>query len=92
MPNGKIDIDEYLQHKASQRKKTQTTPPTPLPQIRVRQPKKPTFTTKSINSDLDASLSGYYEIAYHPTNRAEALIHAPDGRLITAITKLSYKN
>ena len=40
-----------------------------------------------INPDLDAAPVGRYEITHHPTNRAGALIHAPNGRLISAMTK-----
>jgi len=74
-------------NKAPQRKKTRTIPPTHLPQPRGWHPKYTTFTAIPINSDLDAAPTGHYAITHHPISRAKALIHAPDSRLITAITK-----
>jgi hypothetical protein len=85
--NGKIDINKFLHNESPQRKHTRAIPPTPLPQPHGWHPKHTTFTTIPINPDLDAAPTGYYEITHHPTSRANALIHAPDGRLITAITK-----
>jgi hypothetical protein len=85
--NGKITINKYLQNKAPQHEKTRTIPPTPLPQPGGWHPKYITFTTISIISDLSAAPLGHYEITHSPINRTEALIYAPDGRLITAMIK-----
>ena len=86
-PSGKTTIDNYNTSKAPKRKKPRTSPPAPPQQPVGWHPLYTTFTTKPINPDLDAIPTGAYEITHHPSNTNEALLHAPDGRLITTITK-----
>ena len=86
-PNGKTAIDTYHKNKAPTRKKVRTAPPAPKQQPRGWHPTHTTFTTSPINPDLDAIPTATYEITQHPTNHSGILLHAPDGRLITTITK-----
>jgi hypothetical protein len=86
-PSGKTTIDKYNATKAPKRKKTRTTPPLPPKQPEGWHPRHTTFTTKPINPDLDATPTGTFEITHHPTNNNEILLHAPDGRLISTMTK-----
>jgi hypothetical protein len=62
-------------------------PPAPEQQPQGWHPKHTTFTTSPINPELYAIPTAIYEITQHPTNHNEILLHAPDGRLITTITK-----
>ncbi len=86
-PSGKTKIENYNTTKAPQRKKTRTSPPAPQQQPMGWHPRYTSFTTKPINPDLDAIPTGAYKITHHPINTHEALLHAPDGRLIKTIAK-----
>jgi hypothetical protein len=86
-PNGKTAIDNYHDNKTTTRKKVKTAPPVPKQKPRGWHPKHTTFTTTPINPNLDVGPTATYEITQHPTNHEEILLHAPDGRLITTLTK-----
>ncbi len=86
-PNGKAAIDTYHANKAPTHEKARTASPAPKQQPRVWHPKHTTFSTTSINPDLDAAPTATYEITQHPTNHGEILLNAPDGLLITTLTK-----
>ena len=85
--NGKNTINNYNVKKAPTRKKIRTTPPTPPKLPEGWHPRFTAFTTTPINPDLDAIPTGAYEITHHPNNTNDALLHTPNGRLITIIKK-----
>jgi hypothetical protein len=86
-PSGKSIIDNYTTTKALTRKKTRTSPPLPPVHPKGWHPRHTTYTTKPINPDIDAIPTGVFEITHHPANKNEILLHAPNGRLITTMTK-----
>jgi len=92
LPNGKIALDKYVLNKIPLSKKKQTTPSIPFPKSGGWRSKHTSFTTTPINPDLDVVPTGNYEITHHPTNKLEALLHAPDGRLITKLHKARLQN
>ncbi len=86
-PSGKSTIKTYIHANAPTRKKTRTSPPIPPKQPEGWHSRHTAFTTNPINPDLDAAPTGAFEITRHPTNNNEALLHDPNGRLITMMTK-----
>ena len=88
IPNSKQTIDKYLQRKAPQRKRPERPLPLPHPKPAVGTPHTPPTPPYPSTQILPSS---HYQITYHPANSIDALIHAPDGRLISTMTKLYSK-
>jgi len=87
LPHGKSALETYALNKVSLSKEKRTAPSAPPLRTGGWRPKHTTFTTIPINPDLDAIPTGTYKITHHPTSQSEALLYAPDGRLITKLTK-----
>ena len=80
-------IHNYKLSKLTLKKKTRTAPPIPPHRQCVWFPCHTTYNTHPINPYLDTVLTGAFEITSHPISLDLALLHAPDGRLISTITK-----
>jgi hypothetical protein len=87
LPNGTSALQNYKTNKHPPKKKTRTPPPTPPHRQCGWLPRHTTYTTHPINPDLDAIPTGTFEITAHPTLTELVLLHGPDGRLISTITK-----
>jgi hypothetical protein len=87
LPKGDLAIRNYTATKTPIRKKTRTEPPTPPPRICGWHPQHTTYNTHPINPDLDAIPTGAFEVTTHPTSLDLVLVHAPNGRLISPISK-----
>jgi hypothetical protein len=87
LTNGNPAIHNYKNSKLPHKKKIRTAPPTPPHRQCGWLPRYTTYTTHPINPDQDAVLTGTFEITAHPTLSDSVLLHAPDGHLISTITK-----
>jgi hypothetical protein len=85
--NGNTAIHNYNIGKLPLKKKRRTAPPTPPHRQCGWLPCYITYTTYPINPDMDTVPTGAFEITSHPTSVDSVLLHAPDGRLISTITK-----
>ncbi len=92
LPNDNPTIQNYKTSKLPHKKKTRTAPPTPSHRQCGWLPRYTTYTTHPINPDLDAVPIGTFEITAHPTSSDSVLLHAPDGRLFSTITKTRLRN
>ena len=87
LPKSDQAIRNYTANKPPIRKIPRTEPPTPPPRICGWHPQHTTYNTHPINPDLDAIPTGTFEVTTHPTSLDLVLIHDPDGRLISPISK-----
>jgi hypothetical protein len=88
LPNGYATIQNYTIRKPPLRKKTRTEPLIPPPHPCGWRHQYTTYTTHQINPNLDAVPTGPFVLTTHPTSHESVLLHAPDGRLISAILKI----
>ena len=87
LPNGTSALHNYKLNKQPPKNKKRTAPPTPPHRQCGWLPRHTTYTTHPISPDLDAIPTGTFEITAHPTFTEIVLLHGPDGRLISTITK-----
>ena len=91
LSNGSPTIQNYKISKLPTKQNTRSAPPAPPRRQCGWHPRHTTYTTHSINPDLDAVPTGAFEITSHPTFLDTVLLHAPDGRLISTISKVRLK-
>jgi len=86
LPNGNSAIQNYEGSKLPKKTNENGFPNPPHRQCGWH-PRYTSYTTHPINPDLDAVPTGRFEVTSHPPSLDSVLLHAPDGRLISPISK-----